>query len=73
MNIILYTIDCPRCIVLEKKLQQKNINFSVNKDKEEMFFKGFTSAPMLEVDGKYMDFFEARRWIDGLEENNGNN
>ena len=27
MKIVLYTIDCPRCKVLEKKLNSLNIDF----------------------------------------------
>ena len=30
--ITLYTIDCPKCKVLEKKLREKDIPFEINKD-----------------------------------------
>lgn len=58
-----YSIGCPRCIVLEKKLKQKNIDFELISDKSIMEEKGFESAPMLEVDGKVMDFNDAVKWI----------
>jgi glutaredoxin-related protein len=58
-----YSIGCPRCIVLEKKLQQKNIDFELIADREIMESKGFQSAPMLEVDGVVYDFNEAVKWI----------
>lgn len=32
MKIVLYTIDCPACLVLEKKLIQANLEFDVVRD-----------------------------------------
>lgn len=58
-----YSIGCPRCIVLEKKLEQKNINFELISDRSVMEAKGFLSAPVLEVDGVVMDFTQAVKWI----------
>ena len=41
--VVLYTTNCPRCIVLEKKLKQKGIEFEArtNFDVKEMIKKGF--------------------------------
>ena len=36
MDIKLYSTHCPKCIVLEKKLQQKNIPFEEINDVEIM-------------------------------------
>ena len=58
--VVLYTTNCPRCIVLEKKLKQKGIEFEARTDFDE---KGFASAPLLEVDGEIMAFNEANQWI----------
>ena len=63
MDIKLYSTHCPKCIVLEKKLQQKNISFEEINDVEIMAKKGFMQAPMLEVDGEVMDFKQANDWI----------
>jgi len=63
MNIILYSTHCPKCIVLEKKLQSKNIEFKLIEDSNIMIEKGFMSAPMLEVDGDIMDFSKAIQWV----------
>ncbi len=63
MSIILYTTHCPKCLVLEKKLASKNIEFEEITDNELMLKKGFTMVPVLEVDGKIMDFKEANTWI----------
>ena len=50
MNIVLYSTNCPKCKVLKSKLEQNNIEFIENNDIELMTQKGFTTAPMLEID-----------------------
>ena len=59
MNIILYTVDCPKCKVLEKKLNNANISFEVCKDTKLMAEKNISKLPMLEVDGEMLTFKEA--------------
>lgn len=66
MGIILYSTHCPKCSVLEKKLQSANINYQLETDADLMIKKGFTSAPMLEVDGKVMDFKSAIEWVNNM-------
>ena len=61
--IILYTTHCPKCTVLEKKLESKNIKFDVNENEEEMQERGFQSLPVLDVDGNTLDFIEAVKWV----------
>lgn len=63
MKIILYTMDCPKCKVLEMKLDKKHIKYDVCKDLEVMQQKGFVSAPMLEVDGVAYNFSESIKWV----------
>ena len=59
MKIILYTIDCPKCKVLEKKLNNANISFAVCKATKLMAEKNISKLPMLEVDGEMLTFKEA--------------
>lgn len=66
MNIVLYTTFCPKCKVLEKKLQQKDIVYEVVTDIDVMTEKGFMSVPVLEVDGTIMDFKTASDWINTI-------
>lgn len=61
--IILYTIDCPKCKVLEKKLESNSITFEKCYDTNKMIELGFTQTPQLEVDGVIMNFTEAIKWI----------
>ena len=67
MKVVFYTIDCPKCRVLESKLKAKKVDFEECRDIEIMQEKGFKSAPMLEVDGAEMNFGEAVKWINNLE------
>lgn len=65
MANILYTVDCPKCLVLEKKLNQANISFETCRDEDIMGQKNISSIPTLEVDGKLYTFKEAVDWING--------
>ena len=65
-TIILYSTNCSRCKVLEKKLDEKNITYTVNSDTDVMISKGFMSAPILEVNGEIMDFGKAVEWLRGV-------
>ena len=67
MKVVFYTIDCPKCRVLESKLKAKKVNFEGCRDIEIMQEKGFENAPMLEVDGTEMNFGDAVKWINNLE------
>lgn len=69
-SVILWSTHCPRCKVLELKLQQKGVKYEVNngiEDKEKvveaMMAKGFAEAPKLEVDGVVMGFKDAVDWL----------
>lgn len=71
MNVTLYTIHCPQCTVLQKKLDSSNIDYNIVDDVEKMKELGFKSAPILVVDDKSYTFSEAVKWIKE-QENNGN-
>lgn len=63
MKVILYSTDCPRCKVLENKLDEKNIEYELCKDVGEMRRLKFLDAPKLSVDGELMDFSEGVKWV----------
>ena len=63
MEVILYSTDCPKCSVLETKLNQKNIEYKTIRDIDLMVEKGFMNMPVLEVNGEVMEFKEAVRWV----------
>lgn len=61
--VILYSTGCPKCNVLEKKLKAKDIDFVVVEGEQEIAEKGFSEAPLLEVDGVIKTFPEAVQWV----------
>ena len=63
MNIVLYSTHCPRCTVLEKKLEAKGIKFEVETSVDGMLALGITQVPMLRVDDKLLNFAEANTWV----------
>lgn len=67
-DIILYTTNCPKCKILVSKLNQKNINFIECHDIEIMKKLGFETVPMLKVDEKILDFGQAIKYLNSLEE-----
>lgn len=68
MKITLYTTHCPKCTVIEKKLTAAHLDFETCEDQEIMKKKGFNTAPIVEVDGKNMEFKEAVDWIKTVKE-----
>lgn len=71
--VVMYSTHCPKCNVLEQKLNQKNINYGIIDDVNIMIDKGFDFLPILEVDGEIMEFNAAVKWINEQEDGNGNN
>ena len=68
----LYTTNCPKCIVLEKKLDNKNINYKKVEDIEKIMEianeQGINTAPILEIDGEFLDFSHANTYINNMVE-----
>ena len=69
MKVTLYSTGCPKCKILETKLAQKNINYEIFDDVDEMIKMGFQSVPILKVDEKVMDFGEAVKWLNEIGDN----
>lgn len=64
--ITLYTTHCPKCVVLEKKLNSKNIDFKICDDIDYMLTKKIQQAPYLEVGDKLMNFSDAIKWVNEI-------
>lgn len=62
-SIVVYTIGCPKCNQLEKKLQNCGFEYTLNTNKEEMKKLEMKTLPYMSVDGKLMNFSEAWKWI----------
>ena len=68
-EIVLYPIGCPSCMVLEKKLMNKKINFEKVSDSKELEKIGLTYFPVLKVGEKLMNFEKANDWVNKQEAN----
>ena len=65
-DVVLYSTHCPMCILLENKLNQKNIKYTKNDDVEEMKRLGFTSVPVLKVGEKFMNAPDAMNYVNNI-------
>lgn len=70
--ITLFSNNCPRCRVLETKLNTNNIPYQKNSDMDEIISAGFMSAPVLKVDDFYYDFANAVKWVSNFSADNCN-
>lgn len=62
--MILYTDGCPKGIVIERKLNEKGVQFEICDSKEEFERLGYTDLPMLVSDNNIeMDFSKALMWL----------
>lgn len=63
MSVTLFTIDCPKCKILEKKLDVTGVGYAKCYDKDLMVEMGIDTLPVLLVDGEKMQFKEAVDWV----------
>lgn len=68
MDIVLYSTDCPKCKVLKKKLEEKNIKYTVESDEEKMLLLDIMTVPVLSVDKTLMSFADAVKWLNNYNE-----
>lgn len=57
---------CPKCKILQAKLEDKGLEYEKSNDVQQLVDLGFKTVPVLEVDGEYMDFGKAMKWIQGM-------
>lgn len=66
-SITLYTTHCPKCTILQKKLEAKNIQFDVVQDVQIMKEKKIMSVPVLQVDGQVFDYYNAVKFVNSYQ------
>ena len=68
--ITLYSTHCPKCKVLELKLNQKKVDFNVIDNPDAVVAFGaqhnIMSAPILDVDGCAYDFSDAVKFLNNI-------
>ena len=62
-SIVLYTTNCPKCVVLKKKLEAKGMDYETITDVATMKAKGISHVPILEVDGTLYNFTMAVEYL----------
>lgn len=63
----LYTIGCPKCKILAKKLNDRGIEVEVVDDEARIRAEGLDLMPVLELeDGTRMGFADAVKWVNAL-------
>lgn len=60
--VVLYSTGCPRCRMLHKLLELNDIKHEIISDISVIESKGFMEVPMLEVDGKILNYKQAMDW-----------
>lgn len=65
--VTLYTIGCPKCEILEKKLINAGLKFEKCTDILVMERFNINEVPCLEIEGKLLDFKGAIDYINKLE------
>lgn len=50
--------------MLKIKLDNKKIQYEVNQSYEDMSKLGIRSVPILEMDGKLLNYIEANKWVE---------
>ena len=63
MKVKLYTTHCPKCKILEERLNEKNVKFEITDDMAELQKMNFKSVPNLEIDGKIYNYLEAIKYL----------
>ena len=64
--ITLFSTECPKCKILEQKLNQTNLNYTISDDIQEVINAGFMAAPVLKINDEYYDFGSAIKKIKEL-------
>lgn len=62
-RIILYSTDCTRCKIIKHILDAHDVPYTEITDKQVMINKDFDSVPVMEVDGKIMDYSGILTWL----------
>lgn len=62
--ITIYTTEtCPKCKILKKKLDSKNIDYNEVNDIDVLKSLDIYEVPILDVNGEYLEFNEANSWV----------
>jgi glutaredoxin len=65
--MILYSLPgCGKCNVLKEKLTNKKLSFTIIEDVKKLKENGIMTLPVLEVEGKKLDYYAASQFIGSM-------
>ena len=59
MTFVFFTNGCPKCKILEERLDEKNIKYEISADPTILKENNLISFPALKVNEKVLSFYEA--------------
>lgn len=62
-TMVVYSTGCPKCKIIENKLNLKNIRYKIVDDIDVIKSKGYMSVPVVEYKGNVYQFPEANALI----------
>lgn len=71
--IILYSTGCPKCNILERRLTNDKIEFSITDNVDKLIDMGFQNAPVLQIDDNFIDYTNAMKLLKVYEDVEGGN
>lgn len=66
MKVKLYTTHCPKCKILEERLNEKKVKYEVIDNIEELQKMNFKSVPNLEIDGKIYNYLDSIKYLNKM-------
>lgn len=69
--IILYSTGCPKCNILERRLTNDKIEFSITDNVDKLIDMGFQNAPVLQIDDNFIDYTNAMKLLKVYEDVEG--
>lgn len=64
--ITMYSTGCPKCNVLKKKLDAKELEYEICDDIEEMTKLGIDAVPVLKIGESLLNYLEAVTWVNNI-------
>lgn len=66
-EVVIYTQPgCPKCAVLKRKLQSKDVAYQECQDIDTMIDLGIKNVPVLRTDSEVLQFAEAVKYINQI-------
>ena len=69
--IILYSTGCPKCNILERRLTNDKIEFSITDNVDKLIDMGFQNAPVLQIGDNFIDYTNAMKLLKVYEDVEG--